>query len=501
MRDQDRGAGSGSSEDAVEDLRLAPDVELGGRFVEQDDARSGSDRAQRPGQPADAACAGAVARGAASGAFKKLEAGKALSLDFPAGLAARAVILVKIDQAAAPNDARLAGAAIAKKADRGRTLVFCDGVSQPDQIALGAALRSYGFDRYKSGKKAGAGEREICFLTDQPEAVEVGYKPSAAVAEGVCMARDLVNEPANILTTAAFAERLSELKSLGVDVTILEEPDLEKIGMRTLLAVGQGSNSASRVGILHWRGGAGDPLVLAGKGVVFDTGGISLKPAAKMELMTMDMAGAAVVAGVMRSVALRKAAANVTGIVGLVENMPSGSAQRPGDIVQSLKGDTVEVINTDAEGRLVLADILWHAQKEFSPSAVIDLATLTGAIVVSLGSKFAGAFSNDDAFCRKFIDAAAEEGERAWPMPLDKEYDKQLKSKIADMKNVGGRGAGAVTAAQFLQRFVEPDMPWIHLDIAGVAHTDSATAFAPRGATGWGMRAIDRLIRTQWESG
>ena len=451
-------------------------------------------------EPVDAACAGAVARGAASSAFKKLDAGAALSLEFPAGLAARAVILTKIDQTPAPNEARLSGAAIARLAESGRTLVFCGGISQPEQIAFGAALRSYSFDRYKSGDATDSGERGFCFLTSQPEAAEASYQPCAAVAEGVSMARDLVNEPANMLTTDVFAERLGDLEPLGVELTVLEESDLEKIGMRALLAVGQGSDSASRVGILRWRGGTGDPLVLAGKGVVFDTGGISLKPAAKMELMTMDMAGAAAVAGVMRSVALRKAKANVIGIVGLVENMPSGSAQRPGDVVRSLKGDTVEVINTDAEGRLVLADILWHAQSEFSPSAVIDLATLTGAIIVSLGSEFAGAFSNDDAFCKQFIDAAAEEGERAWPMPLGKEYDKQLKSKIADMKNVGGREAGAITAAQFLQRFIKPDMPWIHLDIAGVARSESATAFAPGGATGWGVRAIDRLIQIQWET-
>ena len=451
-------------------------------------------------EPLDAACAGAVARAAASSAFRKLEVGEALNLDFPAGLAARAVLLVKIDQPPTPRDARLAGAAIAKGSDGGSTMVCCDGVSCLDQIAYGAALRSYSFDRYKTDKGTDRGERGICFLTDQPAAAEASYLPCAAVADGVSLARDLVNEPANVLTTDAFAESLGDLRSLGVDVTILEESDLEEIGMRTLLAVGQGSVSESRVGILHWRGGTGDPLLLAGKGVVFDTGGISLKPAAKMELMTMDMAGAAAVAGVMRSVALRKAKANVTGIVGLVENMPSGRAQRPGDVVQSLKGDTVEVINTDAEGRLVLADIMWHAQKEFSPSAMINLATLTGAIIVSLGSEFAGAFSNDDAFCRQFIDAAAEEGERAWRMPLDKAYDKQLKSNIADMKNVGGREAGAITAAQFLQRFVKPDIPWIHLDIAGVARRESATAFSPKGATGWGVRAIDRLIRTRWET-
>ncbi len=237
-----------------------------------------------------------------------------------------------------------------------------------------------------------------------------------------------------------------------------------------------------------------------GKGVVFDTGGISLKPAAGMEEMTMDMGGAGVVAGVMRTLALRRARANVVGIVGLVENMPSDRATRPGDVVTSMKGDTIEVINTDAEGRLVLADILWYAQEKFKPVAMIDLATLTGAVIIALGHENAGVFANDDAFCRKFLKAAEAEGEGAWRLPLGDAYDKKIKSRIADMQNVGGRPAGSITAAQFLQRYVKEDTPWLHLDIAGVALIKEDSAYAPKGATGWGVMALNRLVADQFEA-
>jgi leucyl aminopeptidase len=234
--------------------------------------------------------------------------------------------------------------------------------------------------------------------------------------------------------------------------------------------------------------------------VVFDTGGISLKPAGGMEDMTMDMGGAGVVAGVMRTLARRRAKANVVGIVGLVENMPDGRAQRPGDVVRSMKGDTIEVINTDAEGRLVLCDVMWYAQDRFQPAGMVDLATLTGAIIIGLGHENAGVFSNHDGFCESFLKAAASEGEGAWRMPLGAAYDKMLKSAIADMKNVGGRPAGSITAAQFLQRFVKDGTPWIHLDIAGVASVKAETDFAPKGATGWGVMALDRLVRDGYET-
>ena len=264
---------------------------------------------------------------------------------------------------------------------------------------------------------------------------------------------------------------------------VLDEKELAKLGMRTLLSVGQGSDSPSKVVVMQWNGGEkGDaPLALVGKGVVFDTGGISLKPAGGMEDMTMDMGGAGVVAGVMRALARRKAKANVVGLVGLVENMPSGTAMRPGDVIKSMKGDTIEVINTDAEGRLVLCDVMWYAQERFKPAGMIDLATLTGAIIIGLGHENAGVFSNDDTLCNAFLKAASAEGEGAWRMPLGQGYDDLLKSRIADMKNIGGRPAGSITAAQFLLRFVKDGTPWIHLDIAGVASVKSdTTALRPR---------------------
>jgi leucyl aminopeptidase len=277
---------------------------------------------------------------------------------------------------------------------------------------------------------------------------------------------------------------------------------LEKLGMGTLLCVGQGSDSPSKVVVMQWKGGASEdkPLALVGKGVVFDTGGISLKPGAGMEDMTMDMGGAGVVSGVMRTLAMRGAKANVVGLVGLVENMPSGNAVRPGDVITSMKGDTVEVINTDAEGRLVLCDVMWYAQDRFDPIGMIDLATLTGAIIVGLGHENAGVFSNDDDLCKAFLKAAEAEGEGAWRMPLGQAYDDMLKSRIADMKNIGGRAAGSVTAAQFLQRFVKNGTPWIHLDIAGVASVKSETTLAPVGATGWGVMALNRLVQDMLEA-
>jgi leucyl aminopeptidase len=284
-------------------------------------------------------------------------------------------------------------------------------------------------------------------------------------------------------------------------VEILEEADLKKLGMRALLGVGQGSESPSKVVVMQWKGGkAGEaPLALVGKGVCFDTGGISIKPAAGMEEMTMDMGGAAVVAGVMRALALRKARANVVGLVGLVENMPDGKAQRPGDVVRSMKGDTIEVINTDAEGRLVLADVLWYTQERFKPKGMIDLATLTGAIIVALGHENTGVFSNDDTLCNAFLAAAQSEGEGAWRMPMGDGYDAKLKSRVADIVNSCGRDGGAITAAHFLRRFVKDDMPWIHLDIAGTALLKSDSTLAPKGATGWGVMALNRLIRDRFE--
>jgi leucyl aminopeptidase len=443
---------------------------------------------------------GALARAAGSEAWGKLEAGDAMTLDYPVGLAATAVALVKLDADAPRRTALAAGAKLAAgRGKRALSLLAGDHPAAAD-LALGAALRGYDYADLKTGD-APEPAAAVTVLCDHPDAVAARDDGAAAQAEGVFLTRDLVNAPANVLTTTAFAERLEALRELGCEVEVLEEDALAKLGMRCLLAVGQGSVSPSKVVVVQWKGG-GDaaPLALIGKGVVFDTGGISLKPAAGMEEMTMDMGGAGTVAGAMHCIAMRKAKANVVGLVGLVENMPDGNAIRPGDVVASMKGDTVEIINTDAEGRLVLADVMWYAQDRFKPAAMIDLATLTGAIIIGLGNEKAGVFSNDDALAGAFLAAAEAEEEGAWRMPLAPAYDKLLKSRVADMKNVGGRPGGSITAAQFLQRFVKDGTPWIHLDIAGVASVSKGTDLAPAGATGWGVRALDRLVRDRYEA-
>jgi leucyl aminopeptidase len=442
---------------------------------------------------------GALARATASESWDKLSEGKVMTIAWPAGLEAEAVDMVKLSRRPTHELARKAGAALAVAAGSSPMTVLVEGTNRAEEIALGVALRGYGFDDHKTKKDDPRGA--ATFMCAKPDEVEAAAAPRLAVAEGVHFTRNLVNEPANILTTTEFAKRLEALRDLGVEVEVLEEDKLEKFGMRALLCVGQGSDSPSKVVIMRWKGGSrGDaPLALIGKGVVFDTGGISLKPAAGMEDMTMDMGGAGVVAGVMHAVAKRKAKANVVGMVGLVENMPSGNAVRPGDVVASMKGDTIEVVNTDAEGRLVLCDVMWHAQETEKPAAMIDLATLTGACIVALGHENAAVYSNDEPLAGAFLKAAETENEGAWRMPMGQAYDDMLKSPVADMKNVGGRPAGSVTAAQFLKRFVKDDMPWIHLDIAGVAHVKNDLDLSPKGATGWGVRALDRLIADKFE--
>ncbi len=444
---------------------------------------------------------GAVGRLIASAAFAKAKAGSGHVLAHPGGLAAEAVQVVKLPRRPTPAQARLAGAAIAGFNATSPLTVLAGGQGRIAEVALGLALRAYDFTDYRTPEAdAPAPNRAVSFEVRDPAAAEAAFAPFAAQAEGVFFARDLVSEPANVLTTTEFADRLVGLRDLGVEVEVLEEPELEALGMRTLLAVGVGSESPSKVVVMQWKGGGEEaPFALIGKGVVFDTGGISIKPAGGMEEMTMDMGGAAVVAGVMKTLALRKAPANVVGLVGLVENMPDGKAQRPGDVVRSMKGDTIEVINTDAEGRLVLADVLWYAQERFKPRGMIDLATLTGAIIIALGHEKAGVFSNDDALANAFLAAAEAEGEGAWRMPLAPAYDKALKSRIADIANVGGRPAGAITAAQFLQRFVKQGVPWVHLDIAGVAYVSKDLELGPKGATGWGVRALDRLVGDKYQ--
>jgi leucyl aminopeptidase len=440
---------------------------------------------------------GSLERFVASEAFSKMAPGDARELSFPSGLSADSLQVVKLDARPTTAQARKAGAAIGRAAGGKPVLAIVRANRGLADIALAAVLRAYAYTDMKSKKDdEDAGAAGFTFMTTKPDAHAAEAAHAAALAEGVFFTRDLVNAPSNVLTTTTFADQLVALAKHGLKVEVLDEPDLEKLGMRALLGVGQGSESPSKVVVMEWNGGAKKdaPFALIGKGVVFDTGGISLKPAAGMEDMTMDMGGAGVVAGVMKALALRKAKANVVGLVGLVENMPDGKAQRPGDVVKTMKGDTVEVINTDAEGRLVLADVMWYAQERFKPRGMVDLATLTGAIIIGLGHENAGVFSNDDALCDAFLSAAKAEGEGAWRMPLGEGYDKQLKSNIADMKNVGGRPAGSITAAQFLKRFVKDGTPWVHLDIAGVASLKGDSLLAPKGATGWGVLSLCRLI-------
>jgi len=444
---------------------------------------------------------GALARLVEGTRFASLKPGEALSLTYPSGMAAEAVDVVHLPRRADVSEARKAGAALAKLRGDSDVLMLAAGTRRVADVAFGLVMRDYAFQDQKSAPKPRKGSVEV--MCSKPEEATEAATPLLAVAEGAFMTRDLTNAPANVLTTTNFAEQLVEMESLGLKVEVLDEEELANLGMRTLLSVGQGSDSPSKVVVMRWEGGADEaaPLALVGKGVVFDTGGISLKPGAGMEDMTMDMGGAGVVSGVMRTLARRKARANVVGLVGIVENMPSGNAIRPGDVIKTMKGDTVEVINTDAEGRLVLCDVMWYAQDRFKPVAMIDLATLTGAVIIGLGHENAGVFSNDDTLCNAFLKAAESEGEGAWRLPLGQGYDDQLKSRIADMKNIGGRPAGSITAAQFLKRFVKDNTPWIHLDIAGVASMKTETALAPQGATGWGVAALNRLVADRFEQG
>jgi leucyl aminopeptidase len=387
------------------------------------------------------------------------------------------------------------------------------GIAPADvaNFALGALLRGYSFRKYKSKprKKNGAAAetndktlKKIVIHTADPRGATKLYGASRAIANGVVLARDLVNEPANVLGPAEFAARTKELTRLGVQVTVLAPKTLQRLGMNALLAVGQGSPRPSHVVVMQWKGAGakgGDPVVFVGKGVTFDTGGISIKPAAGMEDMKGDMAGAACVVGLMHELAERKAKVNAVGVIGLVENMPSGTAQRPGDVVAAMSGLTIEVLNTDAEGRMVLADCLWYAQERFKPKALINLATLTGAVMVALGKEHAGLFSNNDELSNWLIAAGSATGERLWRLPLGPKYDKMIDSKVADIKNTGGKWGGSISAAQFLQRFVKEGTPWAHLDIAGTAMASGDSEINRSWGSGFGVRLLDQLVRDHYE--
>jgi leucyl aminopeptidase len=454
-----------------------------------------------------------VARAAAAEGFKgKANAG--LTLLAPAGLQADRLVVISVGSAkdrGATNYVDLGGAIAGRLGSSKAAMVIFEGpagwrtdAAAAADLALGAQLRAYRFDAYKT-KKGDDQPPESVMLTigvADPAAARRAAKTSTAIAEGVSLARTLVNEPPNVLYPEAFARRAEALTKLGVEIEILDEKKLEKIGMRALLGVGQGSVRDSRVVIMRWNGAKSSkskPVAFIGKGVTFDTGGISIKPAAGMEDMKGDMAGAACVVGLMHALAARKAKVNVIGAIGLVENMPDGNAQRPGDIVTSLSGQTIEIINTDAEGRLVLADVLWYVQDKYKPTFMIDLATLTGAVLVALGQENAGLFSNDDTLAERLAAASKATGEGVWRLPLSPAYDKMIDSKFADVKNTGGRHAGSITAAQFLKRFVN-DTPWAHLDIAGTGMGSPSSETSRGWASGWGVRLLDRLVADHYES-
>ncbi|MFA5900085.1 MAG: leucyl aminopeptidase [Hyphomicrobium sp.] len=386
------------------------------------------------------------------------------------------------------------------------------GGTKPDQLAallaFGASLRQYEFSKYltKNNKPDDEtperdGLQKLVIHCADPDKARAAFARYEALANGTVTARDLVNEPANALGPVEFADRVKELEKLGLEIEILDELQLADLKMGALLAIAQGSVRPARVAILQWHGAKSKrakPLLFVGKGVVFDTGGISIKPAAGMEDMKGDMGGAAAVVGVMQALAERKANANVIGIIGLVENMPSGSAIRPGDIVRAHSGQTVEILNTDAEGRLVLVDLISYVQERFKPRLIIDLATLTGAIMVALGKEYAGLFANDDKLAADLLEASAATGEKLWRMPLDKAYDKMLESKNADIKNIGGRWAGSCTAAAFIKYFVK-DTPWAHIDLAGTAMDAPRSEISPSWGAGWGVRLLDRFVADNYE--
>jgi leucyl aminopeptidase len=454
-----------------------------------------------------------VARAAKADRFTG-KSGSTLDIVAPSGLKAARLVVIGTGKAAdrKPQDlVKLGGIAMGRvpsaAAEATVILELADGPLKPDaaaDFALGATLRGYSFDRYKTKRKEGeeapATKARVTLGVADVAAARKTWGSRQAVADGVIIARDLVNEPPNVLFPIEFARRAATLRKIGVGIDILDVKAMRKLGMGALLGVGQGSRQDSRIVVMRWNGGAKGtaPLAFIGKGVCFDTGGISIKPAGGMEDMKGDMGGAAAVTGLMHALATRKAKANVVGIIGCVENMLDGNAQRPGDIVTSMSGQTIEVINTDAEGRLVLADALWYCNERFHPGFMVNLATLTGAVMVALGAHHAGLFSNNDELANRLLAAGTSTQEKLWRMPLGSEYDKMIDTKNADMKNSAGRYAGSITAAQFLKRFVK-ETPWAHLDIAGTAMGSPANEINQSWASGYGVRLLDRLVRDSYE--
>ena len=483
----------------------APDLDAGGALavrVVEEGVLAGAAAAL------DAAAGGAIGRTLAAGRWKG-GSGKTLELLAPGGVAAERIVLVGSgkdapDGAAAETLGAAAYAAVKASGATRLALRLDLDPALAAHAALGVRLAAYRFDRYRTTEKADAKPsiEEVVVEVDDPAAAQAAFGPLSAIGDAMVFARNLVSEPANVLFPEEYARRIEGLRELGLEVEVLDEAALEAKGFGLLLAVGQGSARASRVVVMRWNGAAdpaAPPIAFVGKGVTFDAGGISLKPADGMEDMKWDMGGSAAVVGAMHALAGRKARVNAVGVVGLVENMPDGRAVRPGDVVTSLSGQTVEVINTDAEGRLVLADCLWWTQDTYQPRLMIDLATLTGAIIVAIGNDYGGLFSNDDALSTALQAAGEASGDKLWRMPLPASYEKLIDSPIADMKNIGGRAGGSITAALFLQRFVRDALPWAHLDIAGAAWRKGGGPTQPDGATGFGVRLLDRLVADAYE--
>ncbi|MBT5434974.1 MAG: leucyl aminopeptidase, partial [Rhodospirillaceae bacterium] len=459
-------------------------------------------------EPVDSQAGGAISRAVKTGKFKGNK-GQMMDILPPESMGLERIVAVGTGDYSVyqPVDRQYLGGMASAHLDKigaRHVAIPTSDVLNVCDFAHGASLRSYRFDNYRTKIKDEDRHTltKITLVADDLTGAEEKLARLGHLADGVTLTRDLVSEPANTLFPTEFARRASELSAVGVDVDVLGEAKMAELGMGALLGVGQGSERESQLVTMRWQGGAeGDPwLAIVGKGVCFDTGGISLKPGAGMEEMKFDMAGAGCVTGLMHALAARGAKANVVGVIGCVENMPSHNAQRPGDVVTTMSGQTIEVINTDAEGRLVLADALYYTVKTFKPKQVIDLATLTGAVMVALGTYKAGIFSNDDALAADLIAAGDAVKEELWRLPLGDRYDKDINSDIADMKNVGkGREAGSTAGAILLQRFVE-GTPWAHLDIAGTAWTKGDEAITPKGATGYGVRLLDRFVADNWEA-
>ncbi|OAN48042.1 leucyl aminopeptidase [Paramagnetospirillum marisnigri] len=466
-------------------------------------------------QSLDSETKGGLARAIATSRFEGKK-GQTLLILAPSGLSVSRILLVGLGKAKdldALGAQAFGGTAVGSLLSSGESEAFIGIDAYPGSTlsaaefaanaGLGARLRSYRFDKYmtKQKKEDKPSLKKLTVMSEAAAEAKSAFARLDKVADGVFLTRDVVSEPANIIHPESLAEKAEALKELGIEVEVLGEKQMKKLGMGSLLGVGQGSERESKLVVMTWKNADKKdeaPVAFVGKGVTFDSGGISIKPAGGMEDMKWDMAGAGAVIGAMAALAGRKAKVNAVGVVGLVENMPSGTAQRPGDVVTSMSGQTIEVINTDAEGRLVLADALWYTQDRLKPKFMVDLATLTGAIVITLGHEYAGLFASDDKLADRLTAAGKAVGEQLWQLPMGEAYDKQIKSDIADMKNVGGREGGSITAAQFLKRFTN-DVAWAHLDIAGMAWGKKDTATCPKGATAFGVRLLDRLVADYYE--